>query len=231
MEIEAVNITAAILGKKLGAKKTIARINNLEYLTPDNRSYFASLGIDSLIYPEVLASQEVISLLKQTGSWYVIITAIVAQLIASSVVFIGVVFDRMNANYHPEIQIILNRYVSITVPITAILLPFITFLLSSNIRNGIGLWKRNPEKFKQEIMPIWAILKNTMDDFFDIIKAYGEYGLDKVYFELGQHDVMFFILPGSDTALVAIVPALANRGLLEVELENARRRIIKIIEQ
>lgn len=86
------------------------------------------------------------------------------------------------------------------------------------------------EEFKNEIMPIWEILKNTMDDFFLVIKQYSEYGLDKVYFELGDYDVMFFILPGSETALVAIVPALANRGLLEVELENARRKIIQIIE-
>ena len=87
------------------------------------------------------------------------------------------------------------------------------------------------DKLRQNIMPIWETLKQTMDDLFDVIKHYGEYGLDKIYFELGQHDVMFFIIPGSDTALVAIVPALANRGLLEVELENARRRIIKILEQ
>lgn len=87
------------------------------------------------------------------------------------------------------------------------------------------------EDFKKEIMGIWEILKNTMDDFFAVIAQYSEYGLDKAYFELGDFDVMFFILPGSDTALVAIVPALANRGLLEVELENARRAIIKIIEQ
>jgi len=87
------------------------------------------------------------------------------------------------------------------------------------------------EKFKQEVLPIWEILKNTMDELFDVVSHYSEYGLDKVYFELGEFDVMFFILPGSDTALVAIVPALANRGLLEVELENARRAIIKIVEE
>jgi len=86
------------------------------------------------------------------------------------------------------------------------------------------------EDFKKEIMGIWEVLKDTMDDFFDVIGEYSEYGLDKVYFELGKFDVMFFILPGSDTALVAIVPALANRGLLEVEMENARRKIIEIIE-
>ncbi|MBN2251376.1 MAG: hypothetical protein JW724_04810 [Candidatus Altiarchaeota archaeon] len=86
------------------------------------------------------------------------------------------------------------------------------------------------EEFKQEILDIWEVLKNTMDEFFDIISKYSKYGLDKVYFELGKYDAIFFILPGSDTALVAIVPALANRGLLEVELENARRRIMEIIE-
>ena len=69
-----------------------------------------------------------------------------------------------------------------------------------------------------------------MDEFFEIISRYSKYGLDKVYFELGKYDVIFFILPESDTALVAIVPALANRGLLEVELENARRKIMGILE-
>jgi len=93
-----------------------------------------------------------------------------------------------------------------------------------------GIVPAMSEKFKREIMPIWEILQKTMDEFFQIIKKYGEFGLDKVYFELGQYDVMFFILPGSDTALVAIVPALANRGLLEVELENARRRIVQILD-
>ena len=85
------------------------------------------------------------------------------------------------------------------------------------------------EKFRNEIMPIWEILQKTMDEFFLIIRTYGEFGLDKVNFELGNYDVMFFIIPNSDSALVAIVPALANRGLLEVELENARRRILKIL--
>ena len=86
------------------------------------------------------------------------------------------------------------------------------------------------EEFTKEIMPIWDTMKYTMDDLFEIIEHYSEEGLDKIYFELGNYEVMFFILPCSDTALVAIVPALANRGLLEVEMENGRRRIVEIIE-
>ncbi|MCF8370138.1 MAG: Trk system potassium transporter TrkA [Bacteroidales bacterium] len=62
------NITACILSKKLGAKKTISRIDNPEYLFPHNKKYFIELGVDSLIYPEKLAGDEVINLLNQTGT-------------------------------------------------------------------------------------------------------------------------------------------------------------------
>jgi trk system potassium uptake protein TrkA len=63
---EDTNITAAILGKKLGAKTTIARIDNPEYLLHTHKEHFVSLGIDYLIYPEMIAAREVIGLLHQT---------------------------------------------------------------------------------------------------------------------------------------------------------------------
>lgn len=66
-ETEESNITSSILAKKLGARKTIARIDNKEYLQEENIGYITSLGIDSLVYPEILASNEVISLIKQSG--------------------------------------------------------------------------------------------------------------------------------------------------------------------
>ena len=58
------NITACILAHALGAKKTVARIDNFEYLSPTNQAFFKNLGIDSLIYPEVLAAADIISGLK-----------------------------------------------------------------------------------------------------------------------------------------------------------------------
>jgi trk system potassium uptake protein len=65
---EETNITAAILSKRLGAKKTIARIDNQEYLYSKHRDHFTSLGIDYMIYPEKIASREIVGLLHQTGS-------------------------------------------------------------------------------------------------------------------------------------------------------------------
>jgi len=64
---ETQNITAALLAKQLGAKKTAARIDNIEYLQADNPAFFEKLGIDALIYPELLAAKEVASILKNSG--------------------------------------------------------------------------------------------------------------------------------------------------------------------
>jgi trk system potassium uptake protein TrkA len=64
---EEVNITSGILAKKLGAKKTIARINNPDYLAISCKEIFSSVGIDYMIYPEMLAANEVVGLLHQAG--------------------------------------------------------------------------------------------------------------------------------------------------------------------
>lgn len=62
---ESVNMTACMIAKNLGAIKTLARIDNNEYLLPKNKDFFAKLGVDYLIYPEVLASQGIIESLKK----------------------------------------------------------------------------------------------------------------------------------------------------------------------
>jgi len=85
-----------------------------------------------------------------------------------------------------------------------------------------------PDKFKLKDPAIFTLLQSTMNEFFAVIEKFSEQGLDKVYFELGEYEVMFFLISG-DTALVAVIPALANKGLLEVEMENSRRSIKKLI--
>jgi len=66
------NILACIFAKKLGARKTIARIDNMEYLHPLNKLTFINAGIDRLIYPEYLAAKEIAGVLKQTGTTEVV---------------------------------------------------------------------------------------------------------------------------------------------------------------
>ena len=64
---ESRNMTACMLATSLGAKKTVARVNNYEYLLPKHKEFFAKLGVDSLIYPEMLAAKEIVDAVKM--SW------------------------------------------------------------------------------------------------------------------------------------------------------------------
>ncbi|HOO94228.1 MAG TPA: Trk system potassium transporter TrkA [Proteiniphilum sp.] len=69
---ESKNITSCMLASNLGAKKTLARIDNYEYLLPKNSDFFEKLGIHSMIYPELIAAREIAMSLKKpwTRFWW-----------------------------------------------------------------------------------------------------------------------------------------------------------------
>ena len=56
---ESRNITSCAIAKKLGATKTVARIDNNEFMHPRNKDVLRELGVDYLIYPEHLAAEEI----------------------------------------------------------------------------------------------------------------------------------------------------------------------------
>ena len=64
---ESKNMNACSIAHALGAKKTVARIDNYEYLAPHLKPFFEKMGINSLIYPEVLAAIDITNGLKM--SW------------------------------------------------------------------------------------------------------------------------------------------------------------------
>ncbi|MBR6192112.1 MAG: Trk system potassium transporter TrkA [Prevotella sp.] len=62
-----INITSCTLAKSLGAKHTVARVDEYEYAKPQNQDVLKRMGVDSIIYPEMLAAQDIINGLKM--SW------------------------------------------------------------------------------------------------------------------------------------------------------------------
>jgi trk system potassium uptake protein TrkA len=64
-ESQNTNLTVAALSKKLGVKKTIARISNPEFLTTKEIN-FSEVGIDYMISPEYLAANEIEVLLNES---------------------------------------------------------------------------------------------------------------------------------------------------------------------
>ena len=61
------NTNACILAKALGAKKTVAKVDDIDHMAPEVQEFYVHLGVDSLIHPEMLAAKDIISGLKM--SW------------------------------------------------------------------------------------------------------------------------------------------------------------------
>lgn len=75
MPSEANNIVACSMAKSLGAKRTVARIENYDFMDGQNREFVKRMGVDSLIYPEYLAAQQIITALRRTWvrQWFEIL--------------------------------------------------------------------------------------------------------------------------------------------------------------
>ncbi len=100
---EARNIVACTIASSLGAIKTVARIDNYDYLRKENRDHFKTLGVDDLIYPEVLAGEEVINAMKHTWarSWF--------ELHDGALILIGVkIRDNASILYHKLYELTSN---------------------------------------------------------------------------------------------------------------------------
>ena len=64
---ESQNLSACLLAKALGTRKTVAKVDNSEYIEQETQDFFAKMGINRLIYPEMLAAQDINNSLKM--SW------------------------------------------------------------------------------------------------------------------------------------------------------------------
>jgi trk system potassium uptake protein TrkA len=64
---EETNMLICITGKKLGVKKTIARINNYETSLSELQKFYKELGVDTIISPVELASKEIKRLITQSA--------------------------------------------------------------------------------------------------------------------------------------------------------------------
>jgi predicted regulator of Ras-like GTPase activity (Roadblock/LC7/MglB family) len=86
-----------------------------------------------------------------------------------------------------------------------------------------------PSNIKVKNVDLWVLLKKTTDQLFDLVDRFYDYGLDRVYFELGQYTVTIATI-NRGVGLVVVAPSLANQGLLDVEIENTKRKIKGLIE-
>ncbi len=111
---EAVNINTAILAKKLGAEKTIARVSNDEYISADYKDMFKNLGVDHLIYPEDLAAIELVKLIERAAATDVV------DFENGLLTLIGLKLDKSAKVLHRTMRDIAEEYHTVNFRIVAI---------------------------------------------------------------------------------------------------------------
>ena len=125
---EEVNIATAILGKKLGAKKTIARIGNAEYQDPKVGVNFSEIGIDFMIYPEELAAIETVNLIQRTAATDIL------EFEKGKLTVMGLRLDKIAPIMHKKIFEVAQEYQSVDFRVVAIYRNFRTIIPSGNDR-------------------------------------------------------------------------------------------------
>lgn len=65
---QSVNIVSALLAKKLGTKRVVARIDDEDFLTPENKILFKDMGLDMMFFPEKIASDEIVDMMRHSAS-------------------------------------------------------------------------------------------------------------------------------------------------------------------
>ena len=58
------NLVACCMAKSMGASKTIARVDKLNYMHPSNDAVVKRMGVDHVVFPDFLAAQSIISSLE-----------------------------------------------------------------------------------------------------------------------------------------------------------------------
>ncbi len=61
------NIQSCIIAKALGAKSTVAKVDDKQYVEPKTAEFYEKLGVTAIIYPELLAGKDIANGLKM--SW------------------------------------------------------------------------------------------------------------------------------------------------------------------
>lgn len=66
------NVTSCSIANYLGAKRSVARIDNYEFMRPENKGFFTGIGVNDVIYPEYLAAQEIRTAMKRgwARNWF-----------------------------------------------------------------------------------------------------------------------------------------------------------------
>ncbi len=197
-----INIVGALLAKRLGAGKVIARISDEDCLSAENKLLFKELGIDMMFYPERIAADEIIDFLKHNST---------AETMEFARGKLQIAVFKLNED-SPLVDLKLSEFIG-TVPPDQ-LREFRVIALS---RDGRTVIPKLNTKFR------------FGDLVFTVTRREGVELLHKLFGKSNIEIGSAFILGGSRTAEM-LARSLAHNGLSVKIVDKDRERCIKLSE-
>lgn len=197
-----INIVGALLAKRLGAGKVIARISDEDCLSAENKLLFKELGIDMMFYPERIAADEIIDFLKHNST---------AETMEFARGKLQIAVFKLNED-SPLLDLKLSEFIGTVQPDQ--LREFRVIALS---RDGRTVIPKLNTKFR------------FGDLVFTVTRREGVELLHKLFGKSNIEIGSAFILGGSRTAEM-LARSLAHNGLSVKIIDKDRERCIKLSE-
>ena len=163
--IDEVNLTACLFAGKLGTKKKIIRVSGPEFLSSEGLISPEEFGIDLVIYPEGLAAQEIIRLIRRSAATDVL------EFADGKIQIIGLKLDDVSPLVNRKLRDIVSEYDEL--PFRAVA---ISRGMSTIIPTGEDVFKRGDQVFvvsKTESVPEMLKLSGKETASFEKIMILG----------------------------------------------------------
>lgn len=131
-----VNLTACLLAGKLGVKKKVIRVSGPEFLEPGGPVTPEDFGIDLVIYPEGLAAQEIVRLIRRSAATDVL------EFADGKIQIIGLKLDETSPLVNRKLRDIVSSYTEL--PFRAVA---ISRGISTIIPTGEDVFKKGDQVF------------------------------------------------------------------------------------
>lgn len=109
-----VNLLAAITAKEYGVERTVARVKNMEFMSPNSPISREKLNIDMLIHPESVVAQSTVSLLKQSAATDFI------EFAKGKIIVMGIQLDRNESFFNIPLSQLAQDYKEFVFRVVAI---------------------------------------------------------------------------------------------------------------
>ena len=207
--VDEVNFTSCLLAGKLGVKKKIIRVNNPQFLSEPGGPSAEDFGIDLMIYPEGLAAQEIVRLIRRSAATEVL------EFAEGRIQLIGIRLDQESPLLNKKLKDIVATYRN---------LPFRAVAIFRGIRtiipSGDELFKRGDQVFvisKTEMVQEMLRLAGKESQRLEKIMILGGSGIGRRVAEQLESEISVKLIESSKAASTELADVLTKTMVIQGE--------------